>query len=47
MPMYLSDTKFPRAEDVSERGLSLPSFPALDDGDIERVVGLLKSARRV
>jgi perosamine synthetase len=46
MPMYLSREFFPHAEDISERGISLPSFPGLSDSDIDVIVGLLKASLR-
>jgi perosamine synthetase len=44
MPMYATRNSFPNAEDISRRGMSLPSFPGLQDSDIERIVDLLKAA---
>lgn len=36
MPMYeLRDVKFKVAEDISSRGLNLPSYPSLSDSDVE------------
>ena len=47
MPMYASQrstTITPIAEDISARGLSLPSYPALADNDMARVSKALKNA---
>lgn len=44
MPMYLTSESFPIAQDISARGLSLPSYPQLTDLDINRVVDALGSA---
>lgn len=38
MPMYHSTEQFPIAEEISARGLSLPSYPALSDAEVVRVV---------
>ncbi|WDA38695.1 DegT/DnrJ/EryC1/StrS family aminotransferase [Sphingobium sp. YC-XJ3] len=38
----LLDTSFPVSEDIARRGISLPSYPALTDGDVKRVVSVLK-----
>lgn len=46
MPMYLSRELFPKAEEISRRGISLPSFPGLRDSDIEGIVDLLKASLR-
>lgn len=42
MPMYKLDTSFPISEDIARRGISLPSYPALTDEDVNRVVSTLK-----
>jgi len=42
MPMYKLDTSFPVSEDIARRGISLPSYPALTDQDVNRVVTALK-----
>jgi perosamine synthetase len=44
MPMYLGDERFPVAEDIAARGISLPSFPTLATEDLARVATALKSA---
>ena len=49
MPMYERPNDyppgtFPIAEEVASRGISLPSFPALTEGEIERVVSALRVA---
>ena len=46
MPMYASDERFPIAEDIAARGISLPSYPMLTDQDIDRVVETLAGALR-
>ena len=46
MPMYASAESFPVAEDVSARGISLPSYPALTDADVARVCDTLAAALR-
>lgn len=46
MPMYRAGQSFPKAENISRRGLSLPSFPTLNDADIEFVVDMLKAGLR-
>lgn len=37
LPMYRSDEPFPVAEDIASRGISLPSFPALTDDQVQFV----------
>ncbi|WP_458095439.1 DegT/DnrJ/EryC1/StrS family aminotransferase [Roseomonas sp. WA12] len=46
MPMYREDTRYPIAEDIAARGISLPSFPALTDDELGRVVEALTDALR-
>jgi perosamine synthetase len=46
MPMYLSRESFPKAKEISQRGISLPSFPGLLDSDVEGIVDLLKASLR-
>jgi perosamine synthetase len=46
MPMYASRQALPIAEDISQRGISLPSFPGLTDDDVLRVADALKDAVR-
>lgn len=46
MPMYHSDAKFPIAQDIAARGLSLPSYPTMTDDDVARVCEVLQSALR-
>ncbi len=41
MPMYRSNEKLPIAEEISERGISLPSFPSLTEDDQIRVANSL------
>lgn len=42
MPMYASPDVFPVSEHIARRGLSLPSYPQLTDGDIATVVSVLR-----
>jgi len=44
MPMYRSSERFPVAEDIAARGLSLPSYPALTDDEVAAVAAALTSA---
>jgi perosamine synthetase len=44
MPMYASSEVFATAQDVAARGLSLPSYPTMSDGDVARVVEALRHA---
>jgi perosamine synthetase len=44
MPMYATGERFPVAEDIARRGVSLPSYPALTEQDIQRVVRTVTSA---
>jgi len=44
MPMYLSPDRFPVAEEISARGLSLPSFPTLSEEQVGKVVEALSAA---
>ncbi|MDR6535964.1 DegT/DnrJ/EryC1/StrS family aminotransferase [Variovorax soli] len=46
MPMYRSDEGFPIAQDIAARGLSVPSYPTMTDGDVARVCDALQSALR-
>jgi perosamine synthetase len=46
MPMYKQDTTFRVSEEISNRGISLPSFPTLSDDQLAQVIGSLKSAIR-
>ncbi len=46
MPMYAKGERFPRAEAISARGMSLPSFPTLTDADLARVADSLAAALR-
>jgi perosamine synthetase len=46
MPMYKQDTIFRVSEEISNRGISLPSFPTLSDDQLAQVIGSLKSAIR-
>lgn len=44
MPMYREETRFPVAEDIASRGISLPSFPALTDDQVRLVCATLREA---
>ena len=46
MPMYHEDTRFPVAEDIAMRGISLPSYPALTDEEVGLVCDTLREAVR-
>ena len=46
MPMYATGQSLPVAEDISRRGISLPSYPGLEDRQIEQVVEALVAAMR-
>ena len=47
MPMYADGRSLPVAEDISRRGISLPSYPGLTDDELLRVADALKAAIRV
>ncbi len=44
LPMYAEDTHYPASEEISRRGISLPSFPALTDEEIGKVAMTLETA---
>lgn len=44
MPMYRQPDSFPVAQDIAERGISLPSYPALSSDDLVRVARALERA---
>ena len=46
MPMYSNGQSLPVAEDISRRGISLPSYPGLSDEDVLRVCISLTAAIR-
>ena len=46
MPMYARGERFPRAEAISARGLSLPSYPTLTESELARVAEALTDALR-
>jgi perosamine synthetase len=46
MPMYSRTQELPVAEDIARRGISLPSYPLLSDGEITHVVEALVGAMR-
>jgi perosamine synthetase len=44
MPMYRSGLRLPVSEDISARGISLPSYPGLTDREMDAVLGSLGAA---
>jgi perosamine synthetase len=46
LPMYARGQTFPIAEDISSRGISLPSYPTLTSTDLDRVALALSAALR-
>ena len=46
MPMYAKGERFPVAESIAARGLSLPSYPTLADAELDRVADALGAALR-
>jgi perosamine synthetase len=44
MPMYRSQERFPVAEDIAARGISLPSYPTLTDDQVRLVAATLCEA---
>lgn len=44
MPMYAKGERFPVSEGIAARGLSLPSYPTLEDADLDRVADALGAA---
>ena len=44
MPMYAKGEHFPVSEGIAARGLSLPSYPTLEDADLDRVADALGAA---
>jgi len=44
MPMYETGERFPVAQDIAARGVSLPSYPALTPDDVRRVCDTLSDA---
>lgn len=44
MPMYLQEDKFPVAQGIAARGISLPSYPTLTDDEVRRVAATLREA---
>lgn len=43
MPVYRSDEHFPIAEDIAARGISLPSFPTLEDAQVRMITATLRT----
>ncbi|RVT39920.1 DegT/DnrJ/EryC1/StrS aminotransferase family protein [Sphingobium algorifonticola] len=43
MPMYDCGLAYPVSEHIAKSGISLPSYPALSDDDVAKVVDVLKS----
>lgn len=46
MPMYAKGQRLPTSEDISARGISLPSYPSLTDAEQDRVAEALAAALR-
>jgi perosamine synthetase len=46
MPLYATVAQFSISDDVAARGISLPSYPTLTDGDIDRVAETLAETLR-
>jgi perosamine synthetase len=46
LPMYSMDSSFPVAEEVSARGVSLPSWPGLTDHLLGRIVAAVRASLR-
>lgn len=44
MPMFATGERFPVAENIAARGLSLPSFPSMTDDMVDRVCNTLAKA---
>ncbi|MCR4315495.1 MAG: aminotransferase class I/II-fold pyridoxal phosphate-dependent enzyme [Planctomycetes bacterium] len=44
MPPYASDEKFPNADFVSARGLTLPTSPNLSDAEVERICAIIRTS---
>lgn len=44
MPMYAAPLHLPVADEISRRGISLPSYPQMTEGDVERVCNALCAA---
>jgi perosamine synthetase len=44
MPMYAAGLRLPIAEEISRRGISLPSYSQMSEDDVERVVRALRTA---
>lgn len=42
MPMYEIDEQFPKGKELSERGINLPSYPALEEQDIINICNTIK-----
>ena len=42
MPMYNVEEMFPIAEDLSTRGINLPSYPALEEQDIINITNIIR-----
>jgi perosamine synthetase len=46
MPMYERKERYPIAEDIAARGVSIPSYPTMTDADQDRVVATIAAALR-
>lgn len=47
MPMYERRDAYPVAQDIAERGISLPSFPGLTESELTRVVAAVATGLKV
>ena len=43
MPAFYSDASFPVAEQLSGRGMNLPSYPDLSESEVEMICGLIRA----
>jgi perosamine synthetase len=43
MPMYYSKEKFEISENISKRGINLPSYPELNESDIKYISDQIKN----
>ncbi len=43
MPHCRSPERLPVAEDISARGINLPSFPGLEDGEVARICAIIRA----
>ncbi|MBI2134299.1 DegT/DnrJ/EryC1/StrS family aminotransferase [Candidatus Woesearchaeota archaeon] len=45
LPMYKLEKPFPVSDDLSARGMNLPSAPSLSKEDVERICGVIKNSQ--